>query len=49
MQPHYFTCIAEHAKEVKKNPWRPPTKLELKSRAVSITKARTTILIAPQT
>lgn len=37
MQQHYFTPVAELAKEVKKDSWRPKTKLELKSRGVSIT------------
>ena len=37
MQQHYFTRVAELAKEVKKDSWRPKTKLELKSRVVSIT------------
>lgn len=41
-QHFFFSYIAEHAKEVKKTPWRPKAKLELKS---SITKARTAVLL----
>lgn len=32
---HYFTRTAELAKEVRKNSWRPKTKLQLKSRVIS--------------
>lgn len=45
IQQHCFTCIAEHAKKFKENPPGPTTKLELKSRVISITKARTIILL----
>lgn len=44
IQQHYFPCIAELAKEITKNPWRPKTKLGLKSGVVSMTKARTSVL-----
>lgn len=49
-QQHYFTCVAELAKEVKKNSWRLKTKMKLKIRVISITEARTTgLLTAVQT
>lgn len=35
IQQHYFTGTAELAKEVRKNSWRPKTKLQLKSRVIS--------------
>lgn len=42
---HYFTYVAELAKEVKKNSWRFKTKMKLKIRVISITEARTTGLL----